>query len=1002
MKSKKIRPGIMPFWMLNDASTVEQKIQYMRICRSAGIEALIMHSRLGNLIPYASKEWFEMIAALVDEGSRIDMDMWLYDEDPYPSGAAGGWVMAEHPELQAEYISCKQPNKKMREGELWEIGDTKILWAGLVPCRRKVKPVEMTDRIGVIRKDWFMTKWDSRYYYPDTPVFSCPRGDVFGQTFVMRVPHIPSDYTLQAFTLEKAGVEGEWGSMPDLLNPETFSVFKHFTLDPYQKAVGHHYGKTIPGIFTDEAKPQGGMPYTKDLFHDFKTQYGYSLRERLYQLFGALYSEEYTKTRIDYRRWVANRFLRAFVKPYRSYCDEVGLYLIGHFSPEDDPIEEAHTLGSVMPIMKTTSSSGTDLIVPCVGTAQAPALNLGSLKAGSVRMQQNKPMAMSETMVCSNWNITSAKTRQILTWQKVLGIDRIVLHAFFMANEGVQNYDAPPTFGPYNPIFKGISEVNNWLKQLDSITDNAKDIVEVAILNSVRSYWKAEPGNSNKHLENLRKYLWNMLLSCLQAHVPVHIVDENDIADASIQKGYIKIGRCFYNTILIPPLDILEKNVMDVLSQAAGLDISVFWFGNNKPQIIDKSYQACSVSRLPGKIVTDNYPGRPWCAGNLTPAVKITGKDSKLCYIRRIKNWKGQQYLLAVNTADKLISLNICAENKNTTWLPVNIDGSVDFQSGKMQWTVPAGGCGVFSLSQPNPMPTQYQTKEYPVNRRKVTFKREKHNLLRLNSPMIKRAGYSEQHLEYPQAYWQMFDDYTVRKSVSTFGGELPLDGKVNNVAVDYCFKFHLRQKEHNLKLVMDPRCARGSMQVYINGDKLGKARYFPMNRTQSLKIPLKGLRKGVNNLVIRFNIKHPLEGLLSQLYIEGNFDVTADSVYPSIIPATANVSDAGWQKSGMPHYMGSALYKWTHNFSRSDIESGIWYFMAENIIDAGELFVNNKSAGLKAWEKWSWQLNDLQPGRNTFVLKVWGTAGNKHGIEWCDQPQGWIGKGWFRRWNQT
>lgn len=89
-KMERLPSGLMPFWMLNDASTLEQKLVYLRACRAGGIKALTLHPRAGNLIPFASREWFDMVTALVEEAARLDMKIWLYDEDPFPSGAAGG------------------------------------------------------------------------------------------------------------------------------------------------------------------------------------------------------------------------------------------------------------------------------------------------------------------------------------------------------------------------------------------------------------------------------------------------------------------------------------------------------------------------------------------------------------------------------------------------------------------------------------------------------------------------------------------------------------------------------------------------------------------------------------------------------------------------------------------------------------------------------------------------------------------------------------------------
>jgi len=183
-----IRPGLIPFWMLNDASSVEEKVAYMRRCRAGGIEGLCLHCRPGNLVPFASDEWFGMIRALVEEGARLGMQMWLYDEDPYPSGAAGGLVMAERPELRALFLRRRLKPERIRPGQLWHIGESRVVWAGLVPADRPGRAVDMSGLVGPVRADWFMGDWDSRHYYPDTPVFPCPRSDAVRPVYAMRVP----------------------------------------------------------------------------------------------------------------------------------------------------------------------------------------------------------------------------------------------------------------------------------------------------------------------------------------------------------------------------------------------------------------------------------------------------------------------------------------------------------------------------------------------------------------------------------------------------------------------------------------------------------------------------------------------------------------------------------------------------------------------------------------------------------------------------------------------
>jgi hypothetical protein len=61
-----------------------------------------MHSRTGLATPYLSGAWFALTGACVDEAGKQDMEAWIYDEDRFPSGAAGGLVTRK-PEFRMKY-----------------------------------------------------------------------------------------------------------------------------------------------------------------------------------------------------------------------------------------------------------------------------------------------------------------------------------------------------------------------------------------------------------------------------------------------------------------------------------------------------------------------------------------------------------------------------------------------------------------------------------------------------------------------------------------------------------------------------------------------------------------------------------------------------------------------------------------------------------------------------------------------------------------------------------
>jgi hypothetical protein len=81
-----------PFWAWNSKLEPEELRRQIRIFKQMGLGGFFMHARVGLGTPYLSPEWFRCIGACVDEAKKLGLDAWLYDEDRWPSGAAGGIV----------------------------------------------------------------------------------------------------------------------------------------------------------------------------------------------------------------------------------------------------------------------------------------------------------------------------------------------------------------------------------------------------------------------------------------------------------------------------------------------------------------------------------------------------------------------------------------------------------------------------------------------------------------------------------------------------------------------------------------------------------------------------------------------------------------------------------------------------------------------------------------------------------------------------------------------
>ena len=87
-----------PFMVWNTEVSKYQIDNMLNEYRRQGCGAVIIHPRPGLKTDYLSPEWLEMYKYTVDRGKLLGIDVWIYDENSYPSGFAGGHVYRQMPE----------------------------------------------------------------------------------------------------------------------------------------------------------------------------------------------------------------------------------------------------------------------------------------------------------------------------------------------------------------------------------------------------------------------------------------------------------------------------------------------------------------------------------------------------------------------------------------------------------------------------------------------------------------------------------------------------------------------------------------------------------------------------------------------------------------------------------------------------------------------------------------------------------------------------------------
>ena len=86
-----------PFWAWNGKLSKETLSEQIDMLNKMGMGGFHMHVRTGMDTPYLNEEFMEYIRHCVDKAKNDEMLAWLYDEDRWPSGTAGGKVTGPHP-----------------------------------------------------------------------------------------------------------------------------------------------------------------------------------------------------------------------------------------------------------------------------------------------------------------------------------------------------------------------------------------------------------------------------------------------------------------------------------------------------------------------------------------------------------------------------------------------------------------------------------------------------------------------------------------------------------------------------------------------------------------------------------------------------------------------------------------------------------------------------------------------------------------------------------------
>ncbi len=539
--------AVLPFFFLNHRLEPARLQARIREIRAAGGDGFFIHAREGLATPYLSEEWFAAVACCIAEARQLGLRAWLYDEMPYPSGAAGGEVVRRRPEFVEQSLRVERgvfPGGRRIE---WKLGGGEVLACYARRRTGRRETIDLRDCVGPVADTWRKTELvDSRLYYPSGPaeVFDCPRAICVLPENVVATVLPRGSWELVAIARQTGGDLLEpFGNYVDVSNPAATRLFLELTHEAYRNRFGKHFGRTVPGIFCDEPKFRNPLPW------------GWGVAEKIGKITPALAFALAGETgaaadaeRRRYRRVTARAFLEHWTMPISRWCGRNGIALTGHISPEEEWWYESRHVGSVLANLRQFQVPGCDVIIPAAGDRKNAILNLTAGLAVSAAAQAGRPQVLCEAFGACDFTLDLRTMKRMADWLAVAGVNVLVPHGFLYSLDGYRKLDAPPSFAP--PAFAGedlAALADEFRRAAEWLGPGVEpDVLAIRPIDFLRGLPNAAKPKADRLLTRAANFATEMARRGLR----LHWIDDDELPGVTAAGGRFAFGACRYRHLV--------------------------------------------------------------------------------------------------------------------------------------------------------------------------------------------------------------------------------------------------------------------------------------------------------------------------------------------------------------------------------------------------------------------------------------------------------------------
>lgn len=975
-----------PFWAWNCQLTKADVDLILGDLKKMGMGGAHLHSRTGMSLPYLAPEFMEMVRYAHEKCGEQEMLTWLYDEDRFPSGAAGGLVTANHDFRQRCLVLSPE---QVLEEEISEQGP-----------------------------DSWRRKYLGKY------VIHLQDGCLAGYEFLK--PTAPEPKTGDVWYLyREIAKDNEWfnnQAYVDTLNLSAIDEFIKITYEAYYREFGDDFGDRIPAIFTDEPQfcPKGvlgyadekkkiTLPFTEDLPETYQKAYGYNFFEILPECIWELPEGLVSDKRYHFHNHICERFVNAFADNIGKWCRGHGIALTGHMMEEPTLASQTAVLGEAMRSYRAFDLPGIDMLY------DGRELNTAKQTQSAVHQYGAEGM-LSELYGVTGWDFDFRGHKLAGDWQAALGVTVRVHHLTWTSMAGEAKRDYPASIGYQSPWYQEYDLIENYFARLNTALTRGQCVVKVGVIHPIESYWlywgprEQTQGIRDDMEENFKKLTEWLLFGLIDFDfISESLWPELTPDDKLLTEGDLKVGKMKYDVIIVPNCVTLRRSTLERLKIFHNRGGRVIFTGSvpsyidaipsDEPAVFAESCEVISFTKnkllksLESIRMIDIHNQHGTRVSNILTQIREDGENKWLFLAHcnkmlnpdlpqreeltiKIKgNYSLTKYDAVIGEIKDIPCRHINGHTiiEETVYdhdsllyfvIPVQVNKSI-LENAKEQ----TGSKKIIRL----PEYVEVELEEPNVLILDIAEARlddgpwqEKEEILRIDNKFRMILGYPLRTEAFRQPW-------------------LPQEAGDNEHCITLRFTI---QTETVIKAPVLALEDAERVKITLNGKEVPS--YITGYYTdRSIKmIPLPALKRGENILTAEMSYGSRVN--VEAMYLLGDMGVTLAGKNAVVIKRDRNMAFGDICHQGLPFYGGNLIYKIPiTTVQTSDLEVEITQFRAPLIGVA----LDGESGGQIAFSPYRLRIEGVKPGEHILELRAYGNRFNTFGaLHNCDKTEPWQG----------